>query len=297
MNPFASFAGCCALLVALAMPAAVPEPDPAAIADRDARLLADAVRSLPGQRPGTIDLYALAVAGDGTEDVFRNEAEYFVRMARQRFHARGTLALVSHPASLARRPLPLATYDNLRDALAGLGRTMDADEDILLLYLTMHGTPEHELVLHFPPLVSDALLPEDVASLLDDAGVRHRVLVVSACYSGGFLPALRGPDTLVIAAARDDRPSFGCGAASNVTWFGRAWMMEGLNRRADFAAAFADAAGRIAQWERDEGVEASEPQIASGARIATRLRAWRAQSPPGPPLAYPLPLEGPGPPP
>lgn len=293
MNPFASFAGTCALLAALATPAAVPEPDPAAIAARDARLLAEAIRSLPAQRPGIIDLYALAVAGDGTEDVFRNEAEYLVRLARQRFHARGALLLVSHPASLARRPLPLATYDNLRDALAGLGRTMDTDEDILLLYLTMHGTPEHELALHFPPLVGDALVPEDLGALLDDSGIRHRVLVVSACYSGGFLPALRGPDALVIAAARADRPSFGCGAASNVTWFGRAWMVEGLNRHADFAAAFADATGRVAQWEREEGAEASNPQIAAGNRIAERLRAWRAQSPPGPPLAYPLPLEQP----
>lgn len=295
MNPFATLAGTCALLVALATPAAVPEPDPDAIAARDAALLVAAVAALPAQRPGRIDLYALGVAGDGSENVFRNEVEYFVRLARQRFHARGTLALVSHPASLQRRPLPLATHDNLRDALAGLGRTMDTKEDVLLLYLTMHGTPEHELALYFPPLVDDALVPEDLDALLDESGIRHRVVVLSACYSGGFVPALRGADTLVMTAARADRPSFGCGTASNATWFGRAWMVEGLNRHGDFVAAFDDAGKRVAAWEQAEGFDPSEPQIAAGARIARRLASWRAQSPPGPPLAYPLPLDEPVP--
>lgn len=289
MTLFAAKAGLVALLAALATASASPTPE--AIATRDRGLLGQAMASLPRQRPGTIDMYALGFAGDGTENVFRNEVEYFVRMSRQRLGVRGTLALVSHPASLDRRPLPLATYRNLRQALSGLGEVMDVEEDVLLLYLTMHGTPEHELILWFPPLVDEALLPEDLALLLEESGIRHRVLVLSACYSGGFIPALRGRDSLVVAAAREDRASFGCGTDSHVTWFGRAWMVEGLSRTVDFEEAFRHATVRVAAWERAEEVEGSQPQISVGRSIRRRLRSWQDQSAPGSPLRYPFPLE------
>lgn len=293
MNLIATLAGWLALGVAIATPAATSEPDPGAIATRDAALVEQAISALPRQRPGIIDLYAVGVAGDGTENVFRNEVEYFVRMSRQRLNARGTVALVSHPASLQRRPLPLATYDNLRIALDGIGKVLDPDEDVLLLYLTMHGTPGHELVLYFPPLVEDVLVPEDLQALLAESGIRHRVVVLSACYSGGFVPGLRADGTMVITAASADQPSFGCGNMSNVTWFGRAWMVEGLSQSADFRQAFRHASERIARWEAEAGFDPSDPQLDAGAAIGARLQAWREQTPPGPPLDYPLPLEAP----
>lgn len=290
MNRAAVLAGLLALFACAAMPAATQARDPEPIAQRDARLLADAVAGLEPQRRGVVDLYAIGFAGDGTQDVFRNEVEYFPRLASQRLHARGALALVSHPDSLEAKPRPLATYDNLQQALQGVAARMDVDEDVLLLYLTMHGTPEHELALYFPPFVEDALLPQDLRSLLDEAGIRHRVLVISACYSGGFIPALRGADTLVVTAARQDRTSFGCDSQSTVTWFGRAWLVEGLNRTSSFDDAYEYATRRVRDWERDEEVTASFPQMSMGSDIRKRLKAWQAQAPWGEPVAYPYPI-------
>src|SRR3546814_18531152 len=106
---------------------------------------------------------------------------------------------------------------------------MDRDEDLLLLYLTMHGTEDHELAVTFPPLLEEWITPPQLRAVLDDAGIRNRVVVISACYSGGFLPDLRDARTLVITAARADRASFGCGNESAATWFGRAWLVAGLN--------------------------------------------------------------------
>jgi hypothetical protein len=280
------------LLASLATTAASRRIDPAdAIADRDEKLVAEQVSALPSQRPDTIDLYAIGVAGDGTENVFRNETEYFATLLRMRFHARGVVTLVSNPDSIGRKPRPLATYDNLYDAVTGVARRMDRREDILLLYLTMHGTHEHELALYFPPYVEDGLVPDDLRFVLDKAGIRNRVIAISACYSGAFVPRLRSDDTLIMTAARSDRPSFGCGADSTATFFGRAWLVEGLNRTTDFEEAFRHAQARIHAWETLEGDEPSHPQVSEGKAIEKRLAAWRAQLAPGPAVAYPWPLD------
>jgi hypothetical protein len=280
------------LLASLATTAAARKIDLAdAIADRDEKLVGAEIAALPRQQPGVVDLYAIGVAGDGSEDVFRNETEYFATLMRDRFHARGVVTLVSNPASLRGKPRPLASYDNLYDAVTGIAGKMDRREDILLLYLTMHGTHEHELALYFPPYVEDALAPDDLRFVLDEAGIRNRVIVVSACYSGAFIPRLRNDDTLLLTAARHDRPSFGCGADSTATFFGRAWLVEGLNRSTDFVAAFRHAQARISSWEKLEGDDPSHPQMAQGARIGKRLDAWRARLAPGPAVPYPWPLD------
>lgn len=305
MIRFALFGGLLAMLTVLATPAAVgldaaqlqlqQQADALAerIANRDQQLVAAQAKALPDQRPDRIDLYAIGVAGDGTENVFRNEVDHFVALMRQRFHARGVLTLVSNPDSVAGKPKPLGSYDNLYDAVAGVAAKMDREQDVLLLYLTMHGTPEHELALYFPPYVNDGLSPEDLKFVLDEAGIRNRVLVVSACYSGGFIGALRGPDTLLLTAARRDRTSFGCGADSDITYFGHAWLVDGLAADTDFANAFITARKRIGEWERAGEIEASQPQISQGANIGKVLNDWRAQLDAGPAPAYPHPLQDP----
>ena len=293
MNRASALAWACALLAAMATTAASREPDSVAsfFADRDQRLVAAQITALPRQQPGVVDLYAIGVAGDGTQDVFRNEADYFATLMSQRFHARGVLTLVSHADSLGAKPKPLASYDNLHDAVAGVARRMNRREDILLLYLSMHGTAEHQLALYFPPLVDDVLVPDDLARILDRAGIRNRVIVLSACYSGGFIRRLAGDGTLLLTAARSDRPSFGCSDDSTATFFGRAWLAEGLNRSTDFVEAFRHAEGRILEWERAQDYEASHPQLSEGARIKAKLVDWQAHLQAGAPVAYPWPLD------
>jgi len=296
MNRMAALAGACALLAAMATAAAtrMDESPEAFFAQRDQRLVAAQLASLPRQQSGVVDLYAIGMAGDGSQDVFRNEADYFSTLMARRFHARGVLTLVSHADSLGAKPRPLATYDNLYDAVAGVARRMNRREDILLLYLTMHGTAEHELALYFPPLVNDALVPDDLAHILDRAGIRNRVIVISACYSGGFIRRLQGDGTLLMTAARSDRPSFGCGDDDTATFFGRAWLAEGLNRSTDFVEAFRYAEGRIQVWERAQEFEPSHPQLSEGTRIKAKLAEWQAQLQPGAAVPYPWPLDDSG---
>ncbi|HLU12793.1 MAG TPA: C13 family peptidase [Arenimonas sp.] len=253
----------------------------------DQARLRQAIEALQPQRPGVPDLYVLAVAGDGSEQVFRNEVLHLRALAGRRLDAGGrVLVLANHPPEPGVPALPLARIDNLRAALKGIGARMDAGEDLLLLYISSHGTEEHQLFLHSPEHGEQLLDPKTLRRALDEAGIRHRVLVISACFSGGFIPALRDEHSLVLTAARHDRPSFGCGNDSVATYFGRAWLVDGLNRSVDFEQAFLAARESITARERAEDRLPSQPQMARGARIGERLAAWRASFTPGPPLRY-----------
>jgi hypothetical protein len=171
---------------------------------------------------------------------------------------------------------------------------MDPEEDLLLAYFTTHGTEHHELLIRREGRDDRLLTPMQLRVALDEAGIRHRVLVISACYSGGFARALRDPDTLLLMAAHRERTSFGCGNDSVATFFGRAWLVEALNATTDFDAAFVQATAAIEARELAEGLEPSRPQINRGERIGERLAAWRQSFTPGPTLPYPFALEDTG---
>ncbi|MDR6672957.1 C13 family peptidase [Xanthomonas sp. 1678] len=257
-------------------------------------LLQVQLRALQPQRPGVTDLYVVGFAGDASEDVFRNETLYLRQLFAQRFGAAGRIVtLINHADNLdAHAYAPEASYDNLAETLQRIGALMDRREDALLLFLTSHGTEQHELYLQFGPGEDadyDTIAPAELRELLDDAGIRNRVIVLSACYSGGFVPALKSADTLIITAARRDRPSFGCGNTASATYFGRAWLIDALARTSDFVESYRLASAEITARERAEGEAPSYPQLYVGARIAPLLQRWRAQLQPVAAPAYPYP--------
>lgn len=256
-----------------------------ALMHAQAARVALAVAALEPGTPGVVDTFFLAFGGDAGEDVFRNEVEYALELFGRRFDAAGrTLGLLNHPDTTAR--FPIASRSTLRQALAGIASRMDREEDLLLLFLTSHGREDHALDLIFDPLPLDPLAPEDLRAALDDAGIRWRVVIASACYSGGFVDALAEPGTLVISAARGDRPSFGCGVDSSITYFGQALLVEALNREQRWPEAFALARDAVTAREQAEDFEPSEPQISLGSAIAPRLARWSAALPPAPAVAF-----------
>jgi hypothetical protein len=264
-------------------PAKAPTPEQVMYAQP--RLMRQAIARLTPQDPKRIDLYLVAFAGDGGENVFRNEAEYTARLFARRLGARGhTLVLENNPATLD--TAPLADWTNLEMALDAVHRSMDPRQDILVLYLTSHGSPDHELLTDMDPLPLDQIGAHDLAGILAEHAFRWKVVIVNACYSGGFIPPLQGPDTLVMTSARGDRTSFGCGSESRITYFGDAFLAHALNRTDDLIEAFAYARKRIARWEKRDKLTPSRPQIFAGQAIRARLETWRAQLHPGPAIPF-----------
>lgn len=260
-------------------------PSPEQVLYAQPRMLRQALAALSPRVAGRPNLYLVTFAGDGSEDVFRNEAEYAARLFAQRFGASAhTLVLENNPASLTTHPL--ASWSNLELALDGLAKLMHPDQDILMLYVTSHGDEAHDLLVDMDPLPLDQIGAADLAGILAEHRFRWKVVVVNACYSGGFIPPLQGPGTLVLTAARSDRSSFGCGNDSDITYFGRAWLVDGLNRSADFVTAFQQARREIAGWEERDGLTPSQPQIAIGSGITEQLARWRKGFQAGPTLPF-----------
>jgi hypothetical protein len=264
-------------------PAASPTPEQVMYAQP--RMMRDALARLTPRVPGKPNLYLLAVAGDGGEDVFHNEVEYAAQLFTQRFGATThSLVLENNPATLTTHPL--ASWTNLENALDGLGKVMQPDQDILLLYITSHGSEDHTLLLDMDPLPLDQLGATDLGGILAMHPFKWKVVVVNACYSGGFVPPLRGPGALVLTAARADRSSFGCGSDSDITYFGKAWLVDALNHTDNFVDAFKQARSDIATWEKQDKLTPSEPQIAIGSGVEDQLALWRKAIKPGPAVPF-----------
>jgi Peptidase C13 family len=244
------------------------------------RLIEDAVAGLAAQRPGVADLYFIGLAGDGHSGVFRREVESVTALFDARFGTKGrSLQLINSPRTIA--TLPLATPDNLRDVLAQVGRVMDKDEDVLFLFMTSHGAPG-EFWIDAGPVEAASLYSDELKDMLDESGIKWRVLVISACYSGSFIGPVWDARTLLITAARHDRSSFGCSSERDWTYFGEAYFDQALRRELSFVAAFEQAEQAIAAREKDEALKASFPQMRVGRLMGPKLteleRILRASS-------------------
>ena len=237
-------------------------------AQRDA--LERELSSLEPERPGIPDIYLVAAALYAGEDVFMKEVEMIASLFRERFDAEGrTVKLVNNPKTV--QEYPVASLTSLREALAYVGGTMNAAEDVLVLYVSSHGSDTHELVVDFRPLRFSPVTPQGLKSALDESGIRWKVVVISACYSGGFVEALKDPRTMIVTAASADRQSFGCGHLSEATYLAQALFGEALRQTFSFEAAFGLARASIEKWERDKNFTASQPQIYVGAEIRAKL--------------------------
>jgi hypothetical protein len=241
------------------------------------RLLDEALGAIEPGRPGVIDMYVLAIGGDGAMEVFRREAEYVRGEFDQRYGTKGrSIALVNSRRTAA--SAPMATLLSIGEALKTISARMNRDEDILFLFLTSHGSRNHELALQQSSMKLRNLPARELGHMLKESGIRWKVVVVSACYSGGFIDPLRDDSTLIITAARYDRSSFGCADENDFTYFGRAFFKEALPASRSFQDAFSKADALVAEWERKDqpGQDRSLPQIYSTPTINAQLARWWA---------------------
>ena len=239
-------------------------------------LLEHALTRLLPNRKNRIDLYLLAAGGYADEDVFMKEVQSVTQLFAQRFGTDGrSVMLVNNPKTVLTHPM--ASVTALQASLNRIGALMERDEDLLFLFLTSHGSRDHKFALEFGPVRFQTLDPKRLRQLLDESGIRHRVIVVSACYSGGYVDALKDSHSMVITASAADRNSFGCSNENDFTYFGRAYFDEALRATDDFIAAFELAKPIIAEREKAEDFVSSNPQIFIGEKIRDKLAAYRQQ--------------------
>lgn len=217
-------------------------------------------------RPGETDVYILSFGLWGPQSVFESEARGAARILETQFGSKGRTIVRSNTKRRSG-----ATPAAMMRAAQVAGKALDPAEDVIVLVLTSHGAPEGLGVV----TTRDELLmtPDDVRTLLDEARAQHRVVIVSACYSGIFTQSLADERTLVITAAAADKPSFGCRDGATWTYFGDAFFNRSLRGEARFDTAFEKARRLVTEREKREGFDPSNPQIAGGTRVLERLSA------------------------
>jgi hypothetical protein len=239
---------------------------------QQARLLKQNLDALQAQRPKVTDLYFVGFAGYGWQDVFMKEVNTVRALFDNRFDTRGhSVVLINNAKTL--NTTPIASTTALQAALLRVGALINPEEDVLFLFVTSHGSDDPAyLSIDQDGLDLTQLTPARLKAALAATPIKWKVIVVSACYSGGFIPALRDDNTLVITASSADRNSFGCNARNSMTDFGRAYFAEALNQTTSFTAAFDLARKRIAAREKTEKLTPSLPQMAMGKNFAAKWR-------------------------
>jgi hypothetical protein len=238
------------------------------------------------------DVYFVGFAGFGEQKVFRKEAELAQQVLGLRY-ATGNRSLLLVNDIHDRRTYPLANFDNLRLALNAIGRRMHPERDTLLLVLTSHGNDEDGIAITNGKLPEDALSPQDVRKILNESHIRWRVIIISACYSGIFIPVLRNDSSLIMTAADSRHSSFGCDDSRDLTYFGEALFHDVLPRACSLNQAYTQMASIIRQRETAEGEIHSNPSLFVGPRMQARLplldagAAARCTVPPAPSPASP----------
>jgi hypothetical protein len=251
-------------------------PSREAILYSQPRLLAQTMARIQPGHAGKAEIFLLALGGHGNQDVFMREVKSVEQLFAERFGTAGHSAvLLNNPSTLD--AYPLASVTALEQTVQGIARRMNRDEDVLFLFMTSHGSGDYRFDLSLWPFKFDDLTPQRLKTVLDKAGIRHRVVVVSSCYSGGFVPPLADAETWVMTAARADRNSHGCSHEADWTFFGRAFFNEALRQTRSFEQAFDMAKKSIAEREKREALVPSEPQTGGGEAVK-RVLAKIAQA-------------------
>lgn len=241
------------------------------------RKLERALRALAPQRPGVVDAYLVSIALD-SDPVFGREARAAGEVLQRRYGAAGRTIVLAGSDGRAPSALPRGTPGTLAIALARIAELMNESEDVLILYTTSHGTPVG-LFYHDADSGYGAISPSRLALMLDQLAITNRLLILSACYSGIFVPRLQTDTSAIVTAAAHDKTSFGCLAENDWTFFGDAMINQALRKPQPLPAAFAEAGALVAAWEGKMGLDRSQPQLSLGAGTARWLGALEARMP------------------
>jgi hypothetical protein len=240
--------------------------------------LSKALGKIAPQRKGIVDAYVVVIGLD-SDPVFKKETAEVVNVLQRRFGATTRSIRLAAGSGTEVEDAPQGSPTNLAVALASIAKKMDVNEDVLVLYSTSHGSKELGLVYRDGENGFGMIAPKRLKSLLDDLDIKRRILLLSACYSGVFVPELSSGNSVILTAASSNRPSFGCTPGNDWTFFGDALVNNAMRKPQPMAKAADEAAGLISIWESKFGLQASNPQVSIGDNTAKWLAALELQMP------------------
>jgi hypothetical protein len=245
------------------------EREVAQLDQKQTDLLNTEISNLAAPRQGTTNIYTIGMAGWADQDVFVKELNGALTSMGTVLPIRDhTLRLINNRETVS--SVPLASPKNLSAAVHAIAGMMNKDEDVLLIFMTSHGN-QQGFALELPANMSTQLTPQQLASTLDNEGIKNRIVIVSACYSGAFVAPLQNDNTIVMTASDEKSTSFGCAPERDWTYFGDALFRQSLLPGTDFQEAFDHARILIQGWELMDHVPPSNPQGWFGPALVAKL--------------------------
>ncbi|UJW86054.1 C13 family peptidase [Devosia sp. SL43] len=205
-----------------------------------------------------IEWHALFLAGDDSIENFDNGRRDLSALLDEIGDIEA-IQVTSSRRVARREDIVFADEDGVEQAFGGLQASKGQG---CLIHLTSHGNEDGLYLAH-----AATLDPDHFARLVDRAcGKYPTVILVSACYSGVFITdQLEGPNRIILTAARDDRPSFGCSSDTRYTYWD-ACLLENIEAGALWRDVYDRVRSCVRREEREIGADASEPQAFFGAK-------------------------------
>jgi len=256
-------------VLAAHLPPAGANGEAARAAQTQVALLEAEAAGLAPTVKGATNVYALGIAGWADQDVFVKELDGGLAVMGEIFPIRGRTLRLLNDRDTANH-VPSASDRNFIAAVQAIGKVMNKADDVLLLLMTSHG--EHTgFALKFANETASELTPRFVAATLDNEGIKNRIVIVSACFSGAFVPPLANDNTIVLTAADAESTSFGCAPERDWTYFGDAFFRQSVRRGRDLQHAFENARILIGGWELMDHARPSNPQAHFGPALVAKL--------------------------
>lgn len=228
----------------------------------DEKTLHKVLMELKPQDPKKSDIYLIVAALD-SDAVFGREANETAKLLSKKYQANGRTIILSTGDDEANNT-PEGNPNNLAKSIARIGEIIDKQNDIFVLYISTHGHPITGLAYKNKNLASGFIGPKYLANMLEENGIKKRLIIISACFSGIFIPEIGNEESVIVTAAAHDRASFGCRPDNDWTFFGYAFINQALRTGIEFKMAFNNARNIINSWEKKARLKSSNPQIKVG---------------------------------
>jgi hypothetical protein len=221
-------------------------------------------------KPYFADWAAIVVAGDwhahsgGPSEAFDNaRRDVAGQLEKFGFQHDNVLQFSVRPE---RYPDTRPGKTDIESVYNGLKGAADRTTGGCLVYFSSHGSPQGILF-------DDRLMPPEVMMDLVDQACpgKPTIVIISACFSGVFVPILEKNDRMILTAARPDRASFGCSESDKYPFFDTCFL-----KMAPAAHDFISLGRAVQQCVADKETEtgmapASEPQLWVGPALAPML--------------------------
>ncbi len=219
------------------------------------------------------DWSAVVIAGDyhahngADTEVFDNaRRDVTAKLVKFGFDPANVLQFSTRPDRYPTQKPRMAAMGLIRD---GMREAAERAKGGCLVYFTSHGIPGG-LVLATE--ARGAITPVALNQALEAACPgRPAVVVLSACFSGGFIPGMARNDRMIFTAARPDRTSFGCGESNVYPYFDECFISQ-TDGAKDFVHLAARVTACVAGKEKETGATPpSEPQLWIGPALKPLL--------------------------